>query len=147
MRTYISLKQYVNAADSGREDEYAKICHDLTQYNRYIYGSAPNTLYEANGDVNDWMLGGGPQVSGRVGSTKNVLALTPENGDDFWPTPTLITTIAQRAMRMNFIAVLHSGKFAELHDLSSSNITSTTGDFNFGIEYLGKEYGDITLLI
>ncbi|WP_345170446.1 M14 family zinc carboxypeptidase, partial [Algibacter aquimarinus] len=140
----------VSATDSGREDEYAKLCHDLTQYNRYIYASAPNSLYEANGDVNDWMLGGPSVSSGgqtSSGSGKDVLALTPENGDDFWPTPTLITEIAQRAMRMNLIAVMHSGKFAKLHDLNSSSISSTSGNLEFGIEYLGKTYGDVTLTV
>ncbi|MFD0990995.1 M14 family zinc carboxypeptidase, partial [Mariniflexile jejuense] len=145
-----SYNGYINAADSGREDEYAKICHDLTQYNRYIYGSAPNTLYEANGDVNDWMLGG-PSVNSNgtisSGSGKNVLALTPENGDDFWPTPSLFVPIAKRAMRMNFIAVMHSGKFAKLHDLNKSNLTSTSGNLTFGVEYLGKTYGNITLTV
>ncbi|MDP5157115.1 MAG: DUF5011 domain-containing protein, partial [Flaviramulus sp.] len=138
----------VSALDSGREDEYAKLCHDLTNYNRYIYGSAPNTLYEANGDANDWMLGGVSVSSGgqtNSGSGKNVLAIAPENGDDFWPSPSLITPIAQRAMRMNFLSVLYSGKFAKLHDLNSSNISSTTGNLNFGLEYLGKTYDNISL--
>ncbi|WP_019388073.1 immunoglobulin-like domain-containing protein, partial [Algibacter luteus] len=140
----------VSATDSGREDEYAKICHDLTQYNRYIYGSAPNTLYEANGDANDWMLGGPSVSSGgqtNAGSGKDVLAFAPENGDDFWPTPSLITPIAVRAMRMNFLSVLYSGKFAKLHDLNSSAITSTSGNLSFGVEYLGKTYDDITLTV
>ncbi|MGC6430550.1 MAG: M14 family zinc carboxypeptidase [Jejuia sp.] len=138
------------AADSGREDEYAKICHDLTHYNRYIYGSAPNTLYEANGDINDWMLGGTPVTSGgqtSSGSGKDVLAFAPENGDDFWPSSTLLVDIARRAMRMNFLSVIHSGKYAKLHDLNSSNITSTSGNLTFGVEYLGKTYDDITLTV
>ncbi|WP_152603844.1 M14 family zinc carboxypeptidase, partial [Jejuia pallidilutea] len=140
----------LTAADSGREDEYAKICHDLTQYNRYIYGSAPNTLYEANGDTNDWMLGGAPVSSGgqtSSGSGKDVLAFAPENGDDFWPAPSQITPIAQKALRMNFLSVLYSGKFAKLHDLNTSNIVSTSGNLTFGVEYLGKTYGDITLSV
>ena len=140
----------VSAADSGREDEYAKICHDLTEYNRYIYGSAPNTLYEANGDTNDWMLGGVPVSSGgqtSSGSGKDVLAFAPENGDDFWPTPSQITPIAQKALRMNFLSVLYSGKFAKLHDLNTSDIVSTSGNLTFGVEYLGKTYDDITLTV
>ncbi|MFD0991065.1 M14 family zinc carboxypeptidase [Mariniflexile jejuense] len=138
----------VLALDSGREDEYAKLCHDLTHYNRYIYGSAPNTLYEANGDTNDWMLGGPAVSSGgqtNAGSGKNVLTIAPENGDDFWPSPSLITPIAQNAMRTNFLSVLYSGKFAKLHDLNASNIATTTGNLNFGVEYLGKTYNNITL--
>ncbi|MEL0457596.1 M14 family zinc carboxypeptidase, partial [Flavobacteriaceae bacterium SZ-1-7] len=140
----------ISAADSGREDEYAKLCHDLTQYNRYIYGSAPNTLYEANGDTNDWMLGGPPVSSGGQtdsGSGKNVLTIAPENGDDFWPSPSLITPIAQRAMRMNFLSVLYSGKFAKLHDLNTSDISSISGNLNFGVEYVGKTYDNITLSV
>ncbi|WP_345170456.1 M14 family zinc carboxypeptidase, partial [Algibacter aquimarinus] len=145
-----SYNGFVNAADSGREDEYAKICHDLTHYNRYIYGSAPNTLYEANGDANDWMLGGTPVSSGgqtSSGSGKDVLAFAPENGDDFWPAPSQITPIAQKAMRMNFLSVLYSGKFAKLHDLNTSSISSTSGNLTFGVEYLGKTYDDITLTV
>ncbi|TBN04476.1 hypothetical protein EYD45_07625, partial [Hyunsoonleella flava] len=140
----------VSALDSGREDEYAKICHDLTHYNRYIYGSAPNTLYEANGDVNDWMLGGPAVTSGgqtSSGSGKDVLAFAPENGDDFWPTTTLIVDIARRALRMNYLSVLYSGKFAKLHDLNTSDINSTSGNLTFGVEYLGKTYDDITLTV
>ena len=140
----------LSATDSGREDEYAKMGHDLTHYNRYIYGSAPNTLYEANGDANDWMLGGPSVSSGgqtSSGSGKDVLAFAPENGDDFWPAPSLITPIAQRAMRMNFLSVLYSGKFAKLHDLNMSDIASTSGNLTFGIEYLGKTYDDITLTV
>ncbi|WP_188407875.1 immunoglobulin-like domain-containing protein, partial [Hyunsoonleella pacifica] len=140
----------LSAADSGREDEYAKICHDLTNYNRYIYGSAPNTLTSANGDANDWMLGGPAVTSGgqtSSGSGKDILAFAPENGDDFWPAPSEITPIAQNAMRMNFLSVLYSGKFAKLHDLNLSTISSTSGDLTFGVEYLGKTYDDITLTV
>ena len=138
------------ATDSGREDEYAKICHDLTEYNRYIFGSAPNTLYEANGDINDWMLGGAPVTSGgqtSSGSGKDVLAFAPENGDDFWPSIPLITEIARRAVRMNFLSVIHSGKYAKLHDFNTSDVTNTSGNLTFGVEYLGKTYDDITLTV
>ncbi|TBM99356.1 DUF5011 domain-containing protein [Hyunsoonleella flava] len=140
----------LSAADSGREDEYAKICHDLTHYNRYIYGSAPNTLTAANGDANDWMLGGPAVTSGgqtSSGSGKDILAFAPENGDDFWPLPSQITPIAQSAVRTNFLSVLYSGKFAKLHDLNFSAISSTSGNLTFGVEYLGKTYDDITLTV
>ncbi|WP_188407908.1 M14 family zinc carboxypeptidase, partial [Hyunsoonleella pacifica] len=139
-----------SATDSGREDEYAKICTDLTHHNRYVFGSAPNTLYEANGDVNDWMLGGPSVTSGgqtSSGSGKDVLAFAPENGDDFWPTTTLIIDIARRALRMNYLSVIHSGKYAKFHDLNTSDISSTSGNLTFGVEYLGKTYDDITLTV
>ncbi|WP_452223453.1 M14 family zinc carboxypeptidase [Lacinutrix chionoecetis] len=142
---------YPGAPPSGREAEFAKFCHDMTRYNRYIYGEAPDILTIANGDMSDWMLGGVADVNGSTGSGQGILALAPENGapdgseGGFWPSPLQITDIAKRAMRMNFANVYHSGKFAQLHDLNTTDITSTIGDLEFGIEYLGQTLGDINL--
>ncbi len=142
---------YPAAPPSGREAEYHKFCHDMTRFNRYIYGEAPDILTIANGDMSDWMLGGVADVNGSTGSGQGIMALAPENGawdgseGGFWPNSSDIVTIAQRAMRMNFANVYHSGKFAQFHDLNTSDITSTSGNFEFGIEYIGQTLGDITL--
>jgi|GEM_PF-216313 len=144
---------YPNAPASGREAEYQKFCHDMTRFNRYIYGEAPDILTIANGDMSDWMLGGVADVNGSTGSGQSILALAPENGSwissdgegSFWPNATKIVEIAQRAVRMNFVNAYHSGKFAQFHDLNASDITSTSGSLEFGIEYLGQTLGDITL--
>ncbi len=142
---------YPAAPASGREAEYHKFCHDMTRFNRYIYGEAPDILTIANGDMSDWMLGGVADVNGSTGSGQGILALAPENGawdgseGGFWPNTSDIVTIAQRAMRMNFANVYHSAKFAQFHDLNTSDVTSTSGNFEFGIEYLGQTLGDITL--
>ncbi|WP_042243646.1 fibronectin type III domain-containing protein, partial [Jejuia pallidilutea] len=48
---------------------------------------------------------------------------------------------------MNLISVMYSGKFAKLHDLNTSDITSNSGNLTFGVEYLGKTYDDITLTV
>ena len=137
---------------TGRENEFAKFCHDMTQYNRYVYGPAPSILYAASGDASDWMTGGPADAQGSVGSGKNVLAVSPENGaasgeGDFWPSPTLITTIAKRAMRINFINSYYCGKYAKLHDLTQSNITSLTSNLTFGIERLGHTASNFTLTV
>ncbi|PHR70070.1 MAG: hypothetical protein COA67_08835, partial [Lutibacter sp.] len=144
---------YPAAPASGREAEYNKFCHDLTRFNRYIYGEAPDILTVANGDMSDWMLGGIADVNGSTGSGKQILALAPENGSwqnsdgegGFWPNATKIVEIAQRAVRMNFVNAYHSGKFVQFHDLNTSNITTINGDLEFGLEYLGQTLGDITL--
>ncbi len=151
---------YPAAPASGREAEYHKFCHDLTRFNRYIYGEAPDILTIANGDMSDWMLGGVADVNGSQGSRdfpayagEGVLALAPENGSwitadgegGFWPNATKIVEIAQRAVRMNFVNAYHSGKFAQFHDLNPSDITTTTGNLEFGLEYLGQTLGDIIL--
>jgi len=161
-----------NAAPSNREDEYQKLMHDATRFNRYIHGSAPNTLTNANGDTNDFMLGG-PDVTYSVmtdrdgefdefgnpnnpassetytatGSGKNIIAFSPENGDDFWPTATNIIRVAQRAVRMNLMTSLYAGKYARLHDFTTTNVTSTTAQLDFQVEYLGQTASDLTLKI
>jgi hypothetical protein len=137
---------------TGRENEFAKFCHDMTQYNRYVYGPAPSILYAASGDASDWMTGGPADAQGNVGSGKNVLAVSPENGapsgeGNFWPTPTQITAIARRAMRINFINAYYSGKYAKLHDLTQSNITSLNANLTFGIERLGQTASNFTLTV
>jgi hypothetical protein len=142
---------YPGAPSSGREDDFHKFCHDMTRFNRYIYGEAPDILTIANGDMSDWMLGGVADVNGSTGSGEQILALAPENGawdgseGGFWPNPSDIVDIAQRAMRMNFMNAYYSGKFAQFHDLNSSDINTTSGNLKFGIEYLGQTLGNITL--
>ncbi|WP_298500378.1 M14 family zinc carboxypeptidase, partial [uncultured Algibacter sp.] len=144
---------YPGAPASGREAEYHKFCHDMTRFNRYIYGEAPDILTIANGDMSDWMLGGAADVNGSTGSGQGILALAPENGawdgseGGFWPDPLNgeIEDIARRAIRMNFVNAYHSGKFAQFHDLNPSNINSTSGNLEFGLEYLGQTLGNITL--
>lgn len=156
-----------NAAPSNREDEYQKLMHDATRFNRYIHGSAPNTLTRANGDTNDYMLGGPPityttfidadgdnegspgsnQSYTATGSGKNIITFSPENGDEFWPAATDIVTVAQRAVRMNLMTSLYAGKYARLHDFTRTNLTTTTPQIDFEVEYLGQTASDLTLTI
>ncbi|RDI58205.1 M14 family zinc carboxypeptidase [Flavobacterium glaciei] len=148
-----SYNGYPAAPPSGRENEYAKFCQDLTRFNRYIYGEAPDVLTVANGDLSDWMLGGVADVNGSTGSGKQVLALSPEHGapdgseGGFWPTGQQITDIAKRGMRMNFVNAYYSGKFTQFHDQNSTEISTKTGDLKFGLEYLGQTLGNITLTV
>ncbi len=156
-----------NAAPSGRENEYQKLMHDATRFNRYIHGSAPNTLTSANGDTNDFMLGGPPvtyntlidddgdnfgnpatlQSYTALGSGENIITFSPENGDDFWPPATDIVPIAQRALRMNLMSSLFAGKYARLHDFTMTSLTSTNPQLDFQVERLGQTASDLTLTI
>jgi len=156
-----------NAAPSDREDEYQKLMHDATRFNRYIHGSAPNTLTNANGDTNDFMLGG-PDVTYNTfidddgdnfgnpatlqsytatGSGENIITFSPENGDEFWPAATDIVRVAQRAVRVNLMTSLYAGKYARLHDFTTTNVTSTSPQLDFEVEYLGQTASDLTLTI
>jgi hypothetical protein len=139
-----------------RPDEYSKYNHDMTYYNRYAYGPSTSISSLNSGNMNDWMLGGpaGTSANGTptgTGSGKNTMAWTPENGTfnegGFWPNPSNFVIIAKRAMRMNFMAAYFSGKYAKLHDLNQSEITSLSGDLSFGIENLGQTPSDFEVSV
>ena len=139
-----------------RPDEYSKYNHDMTEYNRYAYGPSTSISYLNSGNMNDWMLGGPAGISSNgtptgTGSGKHTMAWTPENGSfqegGFWPDPSYYVLIAQRAMRMNFLAAFYSGKFAKLHDLNQSEINTTTGTLTFGIENLGQTPSDFEVSV
>lgn len=144
-----------SAAPSGREDEFQELMQNVTHYNRYIHGSAPNTLYEANGDFNDWMLGGPPVTTNpsgggsytSSGSGKNIIAFTPENGDEFSPDPTHIVPVAKRALRMNLITSLSAGSYAQLHDLTNTDINGSNPTLDFAVEYIGQTLDNLTLTV
>jgi hypothetical protein len=140
-----------SAVLTGREREFAKLSHDMTQYNRYVYGPAPGILYAASGDASDWMTGGANDGTGSIGSGKNTLSLSPENGSlaegGFWPSPLSITAIAKRALRMNLIAAYYAGKYAKLHDLTQSNISALNSNITLGVERLGQTAANYTLTI
>lgn len=133
--------------ENPRVKEYAKYNHDFTYYNRYAYGPSTSISALNSGNMNDWMLGGpeGISLNGTptgVGSGKGSLAWTPENGTfsegGFWPLPSNYLPIAQRAIRMNFLAAFFSGKFGRVYDLNFQGLDSAVGELEFGIENLGQ---------
>ena len=142
-----------NAAPSGREDEFQNLLQNVTRYNRYVHGSAPNTLTPANGDINDWMFGGpvvnynpqGPLTNNpSIGSGQGIITFSPENGDEFWPDPTEFVTIAQRAVRINLITSLAAGRYAKFYDHTTTNINNTAGQLDFAVEHIGQTYDNNT---
>ena len=145
-----------------RPDEYSKYNHDMTYYNRYAHGPSTSISALNSGNMNDWMLGGPAGVSANgtptgTGSGKETLAWTPENGlssegtggsyGGFWPQPSNYLPISRRAMRANFMAAYFSGKYARLHDLNQSDLSSLNGNLSFGIENLGQTASDFTLTV
>ena len=144
---------------SGREDEMHKWHEDMTKYNRYISGATIFT--PANGIADDWMLGGDPDGNGSVGSGMNILATTPENGHGnekgsysspldtygFWPNPNNIIPIAKRMVRINLMNAYYGGKYAKFHDLTQSDISTTTSNLTFAIERVGQTASDFTITV
>ncbi|GGG03931.1 hypothetical protein GCM10011344_00330 [Dokdonia pacifica] len=140
-------------APTGREDEFAQYSHDMSYYNRYGYGAVTETGPPvASGSHIDWLLGGTiADATGSTGSGKNILGFSPENGSlnegGFYPDPSNILPISQRAMRINLLAAYYSGKYAKYKDLTPSNLSNTTGQLHIGIEYLGQTLSPITVTV
>uniref|UniRef100_UPI00262B50F7 M14 family zinc carboxypeptidase n=1 Tax=uncultured Psychroserpens sp. TaxID=255436 RepID=UPI00262B50F7 len=136
----------IPTASTGREDEYYRWHEEMTRYNRYLYGAT--IFYESNGLPDDWMMGGAPDNNGSTGSGQGIIATTPEHGGQgFWPTPSTIVPIAKQSMRISLATAYYGGKYAKLHDLTQSNITSTTADLDFGIERIGQTASDFTVTV
>ncbi|WP_186826743.1 M14 family zinc carboxypeptidase, partial [Psychroserpens burtonensis] len=136
----------VPSLSSGREDEYFKWHEEMTRYNRYLYGAT--IFYESNGLPDDWMMGGNPDNNGATGSGQAIIATTPEHGGQgFWPPPSTIVPIAKQSMRISLGTAYYGGKYAKLHDLTQSNITSTTANLDFGIERIGQTASDFTVTV
>ena len=136
---------------SNREDEMARWHQDMSRYNRYISGA--QVLTPANGIADDWMLGGTIDGNGSSGSGMNILATTPENGADdqseggFWPAPSQIVPIAKRMVRINLMNAYYGGKYAKLHDLTQSDISTLTSNLTFAIERVGQTASDFTITV
>lgn len=131
-------------------DELTQFSHDLTEFNRYVFGPVQQILTLASGDSNEWMRGGVNDGTGSTGSGKQTWAVTAESGNTaqeggFWPNPIQIEAISKRAMRMNFVNSFYAGKFAKFHDLTQSDITTLTPTLQFGIERLGQTPGNFTI--
>ncbi|MFC4633328.1 M14 family zinc carboxypeptidase [Dokdonia ponticola] len=138
---------------TGREDEFSQYGHDMSFYNRYAYGAVTQTGPPvASGSHLDWLLGGTtPDATGSTGSGKSIIGFSPENGSSaeggFYPSPSNILPIAQRAMRVNLLAGYYSGKYAKYKDLTPSNLDTIAGQLRIGVEYLGQTLSPITLTV
>ncbi|WP_431107062.1 M14 family zinc carboxypeptidase [Winogradskyella poriferorum] len=139
-------------ANTDREDEYYRWHEEMTRYNRYLYGAT--IFYESNGLPDDWMVGGTPDNNGSTGLNaygQSIIATTPEHGsssDGFWPSRSRIVPIAKQSMRISLGTAYYGGKYAKLHDLTQSNITSTSNvELDFGIERIGQTPSDFSVTV
>ena len=76
---------------------YIALASDMTQFNGYTYGTGSQTVgYIVNGDSDDWMYG--------EQTTKGkIMAMTPEVGSSFWPSPSQIYPLAQENIYPNLV--------------------------------------------
>jgi len=116
----------------------------LTTENNYTYGPANITIYEVNGDSDDWMYG--------EQDTKNAIyAYTPEVGnsnDGFWPSVSRIIPLCREQMWQNVSLAMLAGKFARVNNLSSLITDQADNYAVFEIQRLGlSDSGSFTVSI
>ncbi len=98
-------------------------------------------LYAASGDSDDWMYA-------ETSTHNEILAMTPEVGNGFWPSANTITSMCQNMVYHNLMAANFITNYAKSYDQSPFSITQTTGYFNYTIKRLGIDNpGDFTVSI
>ncbi len=105
----------------------------MTMENDYTIGPANTTIYEVNGDSNDWMYG-------EQDTKEKIFAYVPEIGgyeDGFWPTTSRIVPLCRLQMWQNVMAVRLSGKYAFAQDKNPMVLSDETGYLKFDITRMG----------
>ncbi|MCT4583194.1 MAG: M14 family zinc carboxypeptidase [Flavobacteriales bacterium] len=98
-------------------------------------------LYAASGDSDDWMYA-------ETSTHNEILAMTPEVGNGFWPSENSIISICQNMVYHNLMAANFITNYAKSYDQSPFSITQNTGYFNYTIKRLGLDApGNFTVSI
>lgn len=113
---------YINQTtpDSVRFTGYAR---DMTEFNKYAYGTPAQLLYVVNGGADDWMYG-----NDSMGHPK-IFSMTPEVGTTgFWPSQNEIFPLAAENLYPNLYLAWAAGKFPQITDIRTSKNTYQPGD-------------------
>mgnify|MGYP000288897890 CR=1 FL=1 len=101
-------------------------------------------LYPAAGDSDDWMY------ADDLATKPKIFALTPEVGsssDGFWPAQANIIPICKSTVWMNLILAHLPHVYGATTDTEPNKVETLTGDFDYSIERLGLENGDLVVSI
>ena len=118
--------------------------HLLTRENRYVYGTADQTVnYVVNGGSDDWMYG-------EQDSKPKIFAMTPEAGegsDGFWPASDRIVDICRSSMPQNLNTAHLAGVFGVVTDASPGILGPGALAIPFTLLRLGQEAGTFTVSV
>lgn len=115
----------------------------MTLDNGYTYGPSNTTIYETNGDANDWFYG-------EQETKPKVFSYTGEiggYGDGFWPSIDRIIPLAQENMLVNLLTAAFSLAYIELVDTSPQIVEEVDNDFTFSVTRLGLEESEFTVTL
>ncbi len=116
----------------------------MTAENNYVFGTASATLYNTNGDANDWMYG--DQTS-----KPKIFSFVPEVGsgnDGFWPASNRIIPLCQENVLANFLTCYYAGWYGQANDESNLVVDDISGYLKFRFKRLGlKENATYTVSV
>lgn len=123
--------------------QYRNWSIEQTADNGWVYGTAWEVLYTANGVSDDYHYG-----------EHGTYAFTPEignNGDGFWPDPNRIPALAADAIPPYMLVAQWTGSWADLVDLSWTEISGNGDAYpepgeSWAVQPVVRNYGAITLL-
>jgi len=87
-------------------------------------------LFPAAGDSDDFMYG-------ETSTHNEILAMTPEIGESFWPAQSDIIPICKGMVYHNLTAAHSVNNYATITDSQDYYLTSTTGNFDYDLKRLG----------
>ncbi len=119
-------------------DYYQAYSDHQSIFNGYI-AQKSSELYPAAGDSDDWMY------DGDLDDHDAIFAMTPEVGTAFWPSSAAIVPTCKDMLFPNLVLAHLSHVYGVSTDLEASTVDGETGYFNYQLERLGLEDGDLTV--
>lgn len=144
--TYSDLWIYPWGYDTvftSEDQQFRNWSQEQTAENGWVYGTAWEVLYTANGVSDDYHYG-----------EHGTYAFTPEignNGDGFWPDPNRIPALTADSIPPYMLVAQWTGSWADLVDLSWSEISGNGDAYpepgeSWAVQPVVRNYGAITLL-
>ncbi len=116
--------------------------HDMTKLNRFNYGDGW-LLSPIGGESDDWMY------AEDLAQKPKIFAFTPEISPTggFYPPSSSILPQCKEFVLANLTLAAYTGKYAQIHDYTTANISALNGILTFGLERLGRTDGNYTLTV
>ena len=131
-----------DAEFADHHDYFQEYTDHMSMYNNYE-AQKSSGLYPASGDSDDYMY----KVDIGIGMKDTIFSMTPEVGDDFWPSQAGIVPTCTEMIFPNLIMSHLSLKYSLLSDTDPSTLNTTTGSFSHEIRRLGLKDGSVTVSI
>ena len=128
---------WADAAYADDHDYFLQYTGHMVTFNGFVNQKASD-LYPAAGDSDDYMY---IEYSGKP----KIFAMTPEVGDAFWPPAAAVDPTCKEMVWSNKTLAHMPHIYGVLYDTEPNQIEEMSGDFDYDMERLGLQDGDITV--